>query len=257
LNGDAKVKEFFPANFKLEESTVWRFGSRGKWAVHNHIYPGNWAPEVPRNLILRYSNPGSTVLDPCVGGGTSMIECLLRGRNGVGVDINPRAVSITELRLNNLRKAAKKQGYTLPDVMIKVRRGDARNLDFIPNQSIDLICAHPAYMDVIKYTASCFEDFSRISDPDEYFDSIRKMTKEFQRVLKQNGHVGIMIGDVRKEKQIIPLGLRLERIFEEEKFKLHEIFIKEQERCSSNEFYWNHEVIFRIAHEYIFVFGKD
>jgi DNA modification methylase len=248
------VKEFVPSNFKLEESTVWRFATRGGWGVHTHIYPGNWAPQVPRNLILRYSNPNQMILDSFVGGGTTLIECLLLSRNGIGVDISPRAVSITELRLKSLRKGARKQAYPLADVSIQVRRGDARNLSFIPDASIDLICTHPPYMDAIKYTESCFEDLSRISESDEFVSEIRKIAKEFHRILKQNGFVGIMIGDVRKKGQLIPLGFKLLQTFEEEQFRLQEIFIKEEERCSSNEFYRNHETMIRIAHEYIFVF---
>jgi methylase of polypeptide subunit release factors len=253
LHNHINVKEFFPREFKLEENTVWRFPTRGKWGVHTHTYPGNWTPEIPRNIILKYSEPNNLVLDSFVGGGTTLIECLLLGRNGIGVDINPRAVGIAELRLKSLRKEARKQDYSLADVSVNARWGDARNLDFISDASVDLICTHPPYMNTIVYTESRFDDLSRISDPQEYLNEIRKVAQEFRRIIKSTGHVGIMIGDTRKNGQLVPLGFKLLQIFEEEGFKLLEVFIKEEERCSSNEFYRNHDSIIRIAHEYIFV----
>ena len=61
-----------PNNFKLEPTTVWSFPDRGSWATHSGKYRGNWSPYVPRNLILRYSNPGDWVLDQFMGSGTTL-----------------------------------------------------------------------------------------------------------------------------------------------------------------------------------------
>lgn len=43
--------------------TVWSFPDRGDWATHVGNYRGNWSPHIPRNLILRYTQPGELVLD--------------------------------------------------------------------------------------------------------------------------------------------------------------------------------------------------
>ncbi len=53
-----RIKYLHPKEFKLETTTVWSFPKRGDWATHylNAKYRGNWAPQVARNLILRYSN---------------------------------------------------------------------------------------------------------------------------------------------------------------------------------------------------------
>ena len=85
--------------FKLEETTIWSFKERGSWATHSGDYRGNWSPYVPRNLILRYTNPGDWVLDQFMGSGTTLIEAKLLNRNAVGTDINPQAVSYTHLTL--------------------------------------------------------------------------------------------------------------------------------------------------------------
>lgn len=73
----SKISKINPENFEQECSTVWSFARRGKWATHNSKYRGNWAPEVVRNLILRYSKEKYCLLDPMIGGGTTAIECKL------------------------------------------------------------------------------------------------------------------------------------------------------------------------------------
>jgi hypothetical protein len=76
-----KIKKLNPENLEQECTTVWSFVRRGNWATHKSKYRGNWAPEVVRNLIIRYSNENDFLLDPMIGGGTTAIECKLLNRN--------------------------------------------------------------------------------------------------------------------------------------------------------------------------------
>lgn len=69
------------SNLKMQETTIWSFPNRGNWATHKGDYRGNWSPYVPRNLILKYSNPGDLILDNFVGSGTTLIEAKILGRN--------------------------------------------------------------------------------------------------------------------------------------------------------------------------------
>ena len=63
-----------PKSFSPEQTTIWSFPDRGKWATHSGGYRGNWSPYVPRNLILRYSKPGDWVLDQFSGICTTLVE---------------------------------------------------------------------------------------------------------------------------------------------------------------------------------------
>ena len=60
-----------PDNFRKEKTTVWDFPERGAWSTHKPDYRGNFAPQIPRNVILNYSEEGDLILDPMVGSGTS------------------------------------------------------------------------------------------------------------------------------------------------------------------------------------------
>lgn len=52
-----------PKEFELEKTTIWSFKERGKWATHKGDYRGNCPPQVPRNLILKYTKENDIVLD--------------------------------------------------------------------------------------------------------------------------------------------------------------------------------------------------
>ena len=54
-------------------------------------YPARFSPAFVRSAIETFTQPGDLVLDPHVGGGTTLVEALAAGRNGVGVDISTLA----------------------------------------------------------------------------------------------------------------------------------------------------------------------
>lgn len=82
LEGGMNLK-YKPDQFELEETTIWSFKERGNWATHKGDFRGNCPPQVPRNLILKYSKEGDIVLDTFCGSGTTMIETKLLNRKGV------------------------------------------------------------------------------------------------------------------------------------------------------------------------------
>ena len=110
LKGYQRPKVLQPEDFKLETTTLWSFPKRGKWATHRSGYRGNWAPQIARNIILRYSQPGDLVLDQMVGGGTTLVECKLTGRDAIGVDVNRDALMLTMDALNFSLEQASAQG---------------------------------------------------------------------------------------------------------------------------------------------------
>ena len=63
----------------------------------------HWGQDVEsaRYYIDCFSKEGDLVLDPFVGGGTTLVACELIGRQGIGFDIDPTALATTRLRLEN------------------------------------------------------------------------------------------------------------------------------------------------------------
>jgi hypothetical protein len=54
-------------------------------------YPARFSPTFVRATIEIFTKPGQLVLDPHVGGGTSLVEARALGREAVGIDISPLA----------------------------------------------------------------------------------------------------------------------------------------------------------------------
>lgn len=245
----AKKIPLQPENFELETNTVWAFPDRGKWATHDAKYRGNWSPYIPRNLIMRYSSEGDIVLDPFVGGGTTAVEAKLTNRNFIGVDINPRAIEITNSKLNFDCEF---------NSTTKIVQGDARNLSMLSGESIDLICAHPPYADIIHYSEDIDGDLSLMPKKVFLFE-IGKVAEECYRVLKKDKFCAVLMGDTRKKGMVQPLAFETMRIFELAGFKTKEIIIKEQHNCKATGFWKTNSIKFNfllLAHEYLFVFKK-
>jgi DNA modification methylase len=236
---------------ELEITTVWSFPERGNWATHNPKYRGNFAPQIARNIISRYSKEGDLILDPMVGGGTTLIEAKLLNRKSIGRDINENALKIT-------RECLDFEGDFLYEPKLEI--GDTRELNGIENNSIDLILTHPPYLNIIKYSEGQIEnDLSNISGVDKFCNEFEKAIKEYYRVLKENSYCAILIGDTRRSRHFVPLSFYIMEKFLKNGFILKEDIIKTQHNCSSTP-YWKSQVnkynFMLIMHEHLFIFRK-
>ena len=269
-----KIEKYQPDKFTLERTTVWSFPDRGDWATHKGDYRGNWAPQIPRNLILRYTKPGEVVLDQMCGSGTTLVECKLLARNAVGVDINYEAVILTLDRLN-FSYTPLDQDYREP--IIKIYHGDARNLDLIEDNSMDLIATHPPYANIIPYSKNrnLEGDLSKVSSLEDYLAAMREVASESFRVLKPGRYCAILIGDTRRHRHYVPVAFRVMQQFLDVGFLLKEDIIKIQWHTkvtgkkwmglskTSDEYwaekpegkhYWTD--FYLIEHEHLFIFRK-
>lgn len=132
--------------------------------------------------------------------------------------------------------------------------GDARNLD-LPDESVDLICAHPPYADIIQYSEDIDGDLSHLKIKD-FLCEMGKVANEAYRVLKKDKFCAILIGDTRKNGMVQPLGFETMRLFELAGFKTKEIIIKEQHNCKATGFWKTNSIkhnFLLLAYEYLFL----
>lgn len=244
----AKKLPLQPEHFELETNTVWSFPDRGKWATHDAKYRGNWSPYIPRNVILRYSHEGDTVLDQFVGGGTTAVEARLTHRNFIGVDINPAAIGLTKTKCAFDFET---------QATVTLINGDARKLD-LADSSVDLICTHPPYADIIHYSEDIDGDLSLLPLKD-FLSEMEKVAGECYRVLKKGKFCAVLMGDTRRKGMVQSLGFETMRVFERAGFTAKEIVIKEQHNCTATGFWKTNSIkhnFLLLAHEYLFVFRK-
>jgi DNA methylase len=67
--------------------------------THNfYRYPARFSPLFPREAIKCFTQPGDLVIDPFMGGGTTIVEAQSLGRMGLGSDINSLAIFISKVK---------------------------------------------------------------------------------------------------------------------------------------------------------------
>lgn len=282
-----KVRRLHPTQDELTDTstTVWSFPKRGRWATHRGDYRGNWPPQLARALILTYTMPGDTILDPMMGSGTTCIEAKLLGRNCIGVDINYNAVILALHRLywlekhleetailqeglkgkNQIEGPSPSQNATLEEMLeakVEIYHGDARNLDKIRDETIDLVATHPPYYNIIRYGKKREKtqgDLSRAKNLQEYLEMLRKIAEEAYRVLRPGRHMAILLGDTRIRKHYIPITHYALQELLKTGFILKEEIIKIQHKMKTTREKWSklkERDFLLIYHEKLFVLRK-
>ena len=99
--------------------TVWIVVSRTAEQVRWGTLPGGYTQkgdqaltggkpvELMRALVRDYSHSDQTVLDPCMGSGTTGVACVQTGRNFIGIEIDPDYFKIAERRIKGAPRRAK------------------------------------------------------------------------------------------------------------------------------------------------------
>jgi len=283
---EPRIKKLYPdpSDFIDEKrgtdttTTVWSFPIRGKWATHRGNYRGNWPPQIPHLLILQYTKPGDTILDPMIGSGTTCIEAKLLGRNCIGIDINYDALILSMHRIYHLEKYIKEnkekireelEKYSLgkidlEDVLsakIELFHGDARSINILKDNSIDLVLTHPPYFNIIKYSSksSLEGDLSRYRKLIDYLRGLKQVLEEIYRVLKPGHYMGILVGDTRIRRHYVPLTHYVLELILQTGFILKEEIVKIQHKMKTTREFWQkikERDYLLIYHEKLFIARK-
>ena len=243
--------------------SLWLIGPRAKGGKRENNYHGNFVPQIPDHLIRRYTDPGDIVLEPFMGGGTTLYECERLGRNYLGFDINEKIVAYVK---------AKMQGSVAIDYSICT--GDICNEEVstvaISNflrerkkQRVDVILSHPPYWDILKFTEHK-EDLSNTKSLDAFLLLFLNSMRNTVKYLRAGKHFAIVVGDLYRDGEVIPLGFYIMDVIKKNiKCKLKGIVVKDivgNRGKLRTEGLWRYRTLksdtFLFKHEYIFVFKK-
>jgi DNA modification methylase len=249
---------------EINVDSLWLINERDKSGKHSNIYHGNFIPQIPNQLIRRYTKESETVLDLFMGSGTTLFECETLNRDFIGFDINQEILDLVKSKMIDTQSI--KFEINNCDVSNKYDFDNKiiNSLKNIGKKSVDFLLAHPPYMDIVKFTDKA-EDLSQISDLTEFVNKFTQIMQNALPYLEKNRYFGIVLGDVYKKGEVVPLGFYvLNAIKRNFRVKLKGIIVKniEGNRGKLGTYnIWKYRALksdyFLFKHEYIFVFKKE
>jgi len=248
----------------INVDSLWLINKRDSSGKHSNFYHGNFVPQIPFQLIKRYTNTGDTVLDIFSGSGTTLFECEKLNRNFIGTDINPEIINFVNSKMDNTSSIRYFNSFCDNTDNETFQKTVSQNLSELNREKVDLLLAHPPYLDIIKFTNNS-NDLSNISDINIFIDKFIVSMSNGLYFLKKKGYFAIVVGDIYRKSEVIPLGFYLMYAIKKNfKCKMKGIIVKNIEgnrgKIGSNGI-WKYRALksdyYLFKHEYIFVFKKE
>lgn len=240
--------------------SLWVLNKRDDSGVHAGWYWGNFIPQIPHQLMMRYTKKDEWVLDPFLGSGTTLIECKRMGRNGIGVELNSETAKKAKEFIN--------QESNVNNVITEIIAADSRKIkiDEILNKlgikKVQLIIMHPPYHDIIKFSKDD-EDLSNAKTTEEFVKMFGEVLDNTTSFLEKGRYLGVVIGDKYYKGTWIPLGFYIMNEILKRDFTLKSIIVKNFEETKgkrNQKELWRYRALvggfYIFKHEYILLFKK-
>ncbi len=254
-----QLNELTAAEWIPETISVWT--QKGLGASHpdaqiERQHPAPFSFTDVARLIKFFTKRNGVVLDPFVGIGSTLKACALHERFGIGIELNPKYVQLTQERLL----------FELPQHINsnhnqRVIQGDAREvLSQLTENSIDFVVTSPPYGSILhkedhkvrqeriangldtKYSDD-FRDLGNIPNYEVFLDEVAKILGGCGRVLKSKKYMAIVVSDYRHGSKYVMFHADLTQALENYNFQLRGITV----------LYQRHKRVFPYGYPFSFV----
>jgi DNA modification methylase len=262
---DQDINDLDPENWQeyddIKTESLWIEPRRDNSGVHTAGYWGNFIPQIPRQMMLRYTRKGDWVLDTFAGCGTTLIEGQRLGRNTIGIELQPDVAEQTKQRI-----AAELNLY---NVVWDIVTGDSTITDYqaliqqYGQQQVQLVIMHPPYFDIIKFSEDP-RDLANAASLEDFLHKMGTIVERVAPILERKRYLVVVIGDKYARGEWIPLGFYTMQTVMQRGFTLKSIIVKNFEQTTgkrNQKELWRYRALrggyYIFKHEYIFLFQKE
>lgn len=266
------TSSYKPSKEIKEKSIVskeeWREFTRTVWSIASTSHPDHPAvfpAEIPHRLTKLFTYYGETVLDPFAGIGTTAAAALKLGRNAICVEQNPNYIEvIRNIDINS-------DLTSNSEAKLEVINADSRKLEFLMDDSVDLIVTSPPYWNKADYGESD-KNIGQFPNYNIFLSEIQIVFEECYRVLKPGRKICIITANVNQHTEYGLLTFPLAADFTHILRKIGFLMINEiiwtkdgtggkwgsygQQRPIFGSYPYPPNFLFKNVHEYILVFSK-
>jgi hypothetical protein len=244
--------------------SLWIIPRRDASGAHSAEYHGNFVPQIPNQLIRRFTREGELVVDLFAGLGTTLIEARRLKRASIGVELDPAAAEAAREALDrdNAQMGAPSVllvgDSSLEETSAQVRR----QMRAMGRSSCQLVVLHPPYHDIVPFSGLP-GDLSSAESLNEFLRGMDRVFHFAWALLDPGRFLALVIGDKYEKSRWVPLGFKTMARAERRGFRLKSVVVKNMEgnrakRQSAR--LWERRAIagnfYLFKHEYIFVFEK-
>lgn len=240
--------------------SLWIEERRDRSGAHSADYWGNFIPQIPYQMMRRYTRKGDWVLDAFAGSGTTLIEARRLGRNVLGVELQePVAARTSEI------VATTPNPY---HVTTEVVLGDCTTVDWTAlleshgRRTAHLALLHPPYFDIIKFSDDP-RDLSNAPNVATFLHQLHGVAAKIANVLEPRRYLALVIGDIYTRGEWVPLGFQAMEAVQEAGFRLKSIVVKNIDATlgkRNQRGLWRYRALaggfYVFKHEYVFVFQR-
>tara|TARA_R100000935_G_C2824183_1_gene161399 strand:+ start:510 stop:1304 length:795 start_codon:yes stop_codon:yes gene_type:complete len=260
-HNDLDIKKWKESDINVD--SLWIIEQREKSGKHSNVYHGNFIPQIPNQLIKRFTRKEEIVLDPFLGSGTTLYEAENLGRNFIGFDINEEIFNFVQ---NNMKDSSDiKYSIKIADVTSEKKFNEVmhESLKTMRAEKVQFVLMHPPYLDIIKFT-NHKNDLSKIDDANLFIAKMLDVISNCLRYLEKERYFSIVIGDVYKKGEVIPLSsLLINAVKQKFQVKLKGIVVKNiagNRAKQGKGGIWKYRALnsdyYIFKHEYILTFKK-
>lgn len=205
--------------------------------------------DVARTVVLFYSEPGDTVVDPFAGHNSRMDLCIRAGRDYIGCDLSAPFMEFNRKRAEQLRQE-------FPNRKIKLHETDSRDQP-IPDSVGDFTITSPPYWNREWYGPEP-EQLGMCATYEAFLDGMKLCIAENHRTLKADAFSVWFVNDFRDKGRMFFYHADILRLGQEVGFVAHDIIVVDLGRGLRDGFV-NEAVRCKVIpkrHEYAVVFKK-